>query len=363
MRVGQQAFGHAHRQKRDAALFHERTDVVIGLRIGRAFAENDQWALRIFENIKRARHRGRCGNLRRRRVDHLDQRLGAGLRIHHLREQLAGQIEIDAAGATRHGGTDRPRHADADIGGMQYAKGRLAERLGDGELVHLLIVALLQVDDFALRRAADQDHRKAVGRSIGQRRQAVEKSGRRNREADAGLLGQEAGDGGRVAGVLLMAERDDPNARGLRHAAEVGDRNAGHAVNRVDAVELERVDDQVETIGQGPIGVGHFRAVALLLHCCAGHAILRVTRHSPKPFAPNLFVVDYSIIRTPKRADRCRAASAFDTIPAKFARFFRNPSFVQYLPRCRKLLRCTRCFDRSRGSLKPGAGRVIVRHA
>ncbi len=28
--------------------------------------------------------------------------------------------------------------------------GRLAERLGDGELVHLLVVALLQVDDLAL---------------------------------------------------------------------------------------------------------------------------------------------------------------------------------------------------------------------
>ena len=37
---------------------------------------------------------------------------------------------------------------------------------------------------------------------------------------------------------------------GLRQAAEVGDRNAGHAVDRVDAVELQRVDDEMEAVGQ-----------------------------------------------------------------------------------------------------------------
>ena len=103
---------------------------------------------------------------------------GSGLRVDHLREQFARQIEIDAARTTGNRCADRARHADADVRGMQHAERRLAERLGNRQLVHLFVVALLQVDDLALGRAADQDHRKAVGRRIGQRRQAVEEAGR-----------------------------------------------------------------------------------------------------------------------------------------------------------------------------------------
>ena len=253
MGVGQKTLAHAHRQERNAALLDQGADRVIGLRIGGAFAEDDQGALGTLEDIERALDRGRRGNLGRCRVDHLDERLGSGLRVHHLREKLGGQIEIDAARTPRHRRPDRPRQADADVRGMQHAERRLAEGLGDRQLVHLFIVALLQVDDLALGRAADQDHRKAVGRGVGQRRQAVEKAGRRHREADAGLLGQEAGDRGRIAGVLLVTERDDADARGLRHAAEVRDRDAGHAIDRVEAVELERIDDEMKAIRQLPL--------------------------------------------------------------------------------------------------------------
>ena len=210
-------------------------------------------------------------------VDHLDQRLPPGLGIHQLAEQFGRQIEIDAARTSRDRGADRTRQADADVGGMQHAERRLAQRLGDRELVHLLIVALLQVDDLALGRARDQDHRKAVGGGIGERRQAVEKAGRRHREADAGLPGQEAGDRRGVAGVLLVPERDHANALGLRHAAEIGDRNAGHAVDRGEAVELERIDDEMKAVRQLTLGFGrigfhalYYRghsAVSLIVSC------------------------------------------------------------------------------------------------
>ena len=96
--------------------------------------------------------------------------------------------------------------------GVQHAEGRLAHRLGDGELVHLLVVALLQVDDLALGRARDQDHREAVGGGVGERGQAVEEARRRDGEADARLLRQVAGDRGGVARVLLVAEGDDAHA-------------------------------------------------------------------------------------------------------------------------------------------------------
>src|SRR5262249_4009267 len=58
------------------------------------------------------------------------------------------------------------------------------------------------------------------------------------------------GDRGGVAGVLLVAERQHADAGGLRHAAEIGDRDAGHAVDRGEAVELEGVDDEMKPIGQ-----------------------------------------------------------------------------------------------------------------
>jgi hypothetical protein len=77
------------------------------------------------------------------------------------------------------------------------------------------------------------------------------KAGRRHGQADAGLAGQEAGGGRGVAGVLLMTERDHAHALGLCHPAQVGHRDARQAEDRVDVVELERVDDQMETIGQG----------------------------------------------------------------------------------------------------------------
>ena len=269
MRIGQQTLGHAHWQERSAALFDEGLDLLVGLRVGRALAEDDQRLLGAFQHIKCTLDRGGRRDLRRRGVDHLDQRLLPGLRIDHLAEKLGRQIEIDAARTAGHGRADRARHADADVGGMQDAEGRLAERLGDRKLVHLFVVALLQVDDFALGRARDQDHREAVGRGVRQRDQTVEKTGRRHRKADAGLFRQEAGDGGGVAGVLLVPERDDADARGLRHAAEIRDWDAGHAVDRFDAVELQRIDDEIKAVRQLAFRFGRGRF--LFLYCCISH--------------------------------------------------------------------------------------------
>ena len=81
-----------------------------------------------------------------------------------------------------------------------------------------------------------------------ERGEAVEEARRRHGEADAGLLREEAGDRRGIARVLLVAERDHAHALGLRHAREVGDRDAGQAEDRVDAVQLQRLDDQVEAV-------------------------------------------------------------------------------------------------------------------
>ena len=104
-----------------------------------------------------------------------------------------------------------------------------------------------------------------------ERGQAVEEAGSGHGQANAGLFRQVTCDRCGVAGVLLVPERDDAHARGLRHAAQVRDRNTGHAVDRVDAVELERIDDEVKAIRQLPLGVLRGCLRGLGFHCCVSH--------------------------------------------------------------------------------------------
>src|SRR5690242_712486 len=68
MGIGQQALGHAHRQERHARLLDKRLDGVVGLRVGRALAEDDQRLLCRLQHIERAADRGGRGELRRRGV-------------------------------------------------------------------------------------------------------------------------------------------------------------------------------------------------------------------------------------------------------------------------------------------------------
>src|SRR5262249_57286842 len=119
-------------------------------------------------HLKRACDRLWGRQLTRRRIDDFDEGLGPLLGIHDLRQELRREVKIDPAWTTRHGGADGARYANADVLGMQDTVGRFTERLRNGELVHLFIVALLQINDLTLGRAADQDHRKAVGRGVRQ---------------------------------------------------------------------------------------------------------------------------------------------------------------------------------------------------
>jgi hypothetical protein len=132
---------------------------------------------------------------------------------------------------------------------VQHAECGLAQRLGDRELVHLFVVALLQVDDLALARARHEDHGKAVRRRVRECREAVQETRSRHGEAHAGSLREVAGRGGRIARVLLVAKRDDSQALGLRHAQEVRDRDPGQREKRIEAVEFQRVDEKVKAVG------------------------------------------------------------------------------------------------------------------
>src|SRR5262245_4636319 len=270
MRIGQQPFAHAHWQKWRAALLDARAYLIVGLRVGRTLAEDDQWTLCAFQDIEGAFDRFRSWNLRRRGIDHLYERLLSGLGIHHLTEQLGRQIQIDTARTSGNSCADRARKPDADVLRMEHAEGRLAKGLGDRELVDLLVVAVVQVDDLTIGGARHKDYGEAIGGGVGERSQTVKKPGSRNGKTNARLLGEEAGDRRCIARVLLMAKRNDAYAGSLRHAAEVGHRNAWHAVNRIQAVELESIDDEVKAVGEILLC---FRrcGFAFFLHCSFCH--------------------------------------------------------------------------------------------
>jgi hypothetical protein len=84
---------------------------------------------------------------------------------------------------------------------------------------------------------------------MGERVEPVEEPGRGDSQADAGLLRQEAGDRRGVARVLLVAEGQHAQARRLRAAGQVGDRDAGQAIDRVEPVQLQGIDDQLKAVG------------------------------------------------------------------------------------------------------------------
>ena len=49
--------------------------------------------------------------------------------------------------------------------------------------------------------------------------------------------------------VLFVAEGNHPHAFGLGHSRQVGDGNAGQGEYRVNAVELQRINDKVKPVG------------------------------------------------------------------------------------------------------------------
>jgi hypothetical protein len=87
-----------------------------------------------------------------------------------LREQLGGQIEVNAAGTAGDGGTIAACNA-----AHRYPPRAARERrlwrvvLATANWSILFVVALLQIDDLTLARTADEYHRKTVVVRVGER--------------------------------------------------------------------------------------------------------------------------------------------------------------------------------------------------
>src|ERR1700682_1905080 len=120
-----------------------------------------------------------------------------------------------------------------------------------------------------LAGAGDLDHGEAVRGGVGKRHQPVEEPRSGHCQADARLLCEEPRRRRRVAGVALVTEADVADARCLGDASQVGDRNADDPVDDVHVVELERVDDQMDAIGESTRIAGC--ACLRVLHGSDGH--------------------------------------------------------------------------------------------
>jgi hypothetical protein len=144
---------------------------------------------------------------------------------------------------------DGARDADADIFRLVDAVRGLRKRLRRIQLVHLFVVALLEIDDRAIARAAYEDHGKAIGRGVGQGHHSVEEPGGGDGEANARLLRQIPGDRGGITRTLLVAKAEVSHPFRLCQPCQIGDRDPGDAVDRVDSVEFQSIHHQVESVG------------------------------------------------------------------------------------------------------------------
>ena len=194
--------GPCHRQERNAALFDECADLVVGLVSG-AFAENDQRTPGALQNVERALQEGTGIS-----APSLRSSPSASSRRPHRSpdEKLGRQIEIDAARTRRRRRGSPPRRCRCRRRAGCGTRPCRSWRWPTGPSLRSRPAASRRP---RARTSRDQDHRKAVGRRIGQCRQPVEKAPAPTARERHQFVRKPAMLGRGVAGVLFMAERDD----------------------------------------------------------------------------------------------------------------------------------------------------------
>ena len=117
--------------------------------------------------------------------------------------------------------------------------------------VHDLEARLPAAHDALL--AGDHDHRHRAEMGVGRAGGEVERARAERGDADAGLAGEPAVGRGHEGGRLLVAG-DDQLDRGVAQALDdVEVLLAGHAEDALDALVLERADQQVGAFGHVPL--------------------------------------------------------------------------------------------------------------
>ena len=125
--------------------------------------------------------------------------------------------------------------------------------------------------------AGDRDHRHAVEEGVGDAGDEVGRARPGGREADAGLAGDPAiGVGGERRG-LLVADQDVVQARTGQRVVDRHDRAARIAEDVLDALALQRLDDQPRAGDRLPVAARHGRRCSMstpLCGCSLRHGLL-----------------------------------------------------------------------------------------
>ena len=255
MVVREQPLGHRHGKEGDARLLHEGAHLFVGLSVSCSLAEDDEGFLGRGEEFQGTLHRARAGVLLGSRVYGHEERVGSRLSIHGGAKHGRGNIEVHATGTARHGGAYSTCHAHSNIFGAIDAIGSLGKGLGHVHLVEPLIVALREVDNVAVARAANLYHGEAIGGGCRQGGEAIKKAWGRHGEADAWLTGEIATDSSGITCRLLVAEPDVADAHLLSMAGEVGDGDTHDTIDSVHTITFEGIDHEVHAVGKGGVGV------------------------------------------------------------------------------------------------------------
>ena len=148
--VGQYALGHRHGQIGDAGFVDQLLEQVFDACICGSLADKQGGAAGAGDKPGSAGHRLGGRRHGRGEVDRLKEQTFSDIAVDYLTQTRGGHVEIYAAGTARDSGAVCAHHCSGYILGAVYAVSGFYERLGDGELVEGLIVALAQIDGLAL---------------------------------------------------------------------------------------------------------------------------------------------------------------------------------------------------------------------
>ena len=178
-------------------------------------------------------------------------------RVGHLRRSSismsSGSASTTGPGTAAGGDLEGARHVFGDAVGavdLRHPFGHLA--------VHAPVVDFLErfaVDEVVADLADEQDHRRRILVRRVHADRGVGRAGAARDEADAGLAGQLAVGLGHEGRAAFLAADDEADARVVQRVEHVEVAFAGHAEGGVDAVDGERVDQDLAA-GAGRVGHG-----------------------------------------------------------------------------------------------------------
>ena len=126
---------------------------------------------------------------------------------------------------------------------------QLGQRLHRGDHVDDLEPGLAGGPDRLL--AGDHDHRHGAEMGVGRSRREVQRARPEGRDADARLAGEPAVGGGHEGGRLLVAGQHQLDRGGAQRLDHVEVLLARDAEDALDALVLERRDQEIRTFGHG----------------------------------------------------------------------------------------------------------------